>query len=243
VAFGGAAPLHVARVAESVGVNRFIVPKGAGVGSAVGFLRAPISYEVVRSLYMRLDAFEAHTINRMLSEMAAAARLVVEPAGFGRPLEESRFAYMRYVGQGHELAVPVPVRPMQEGDAASLNEAFEVEYRRQYSRIVPGMAIEMLTWALRLTIIEEEELRFETQLRPLRSVQGEARQVFDRETGTFTPFRVVSRDLLHPGSKVPGPALIVEDETTTLVTPAFHAEIDPHGNIVCSRPPTRSAQL
>jgi N-methylhydantoinase A len=235
IAFGGAAPLHVARVAESLGVSRFIVPKGAGVGSAVGFLRAPISYEVVRSLYMRLDAFDANILNNMLSEMSAAARAVVEPAAFGRSLEETRVGYMRYVGQGHELAVPIATRPVQQGDAEVLNQAFEREYRRQYSRIVPGMAIEMLTWALRITIVEPKEVEFETLHRTLKSRPGKAREIFDRKTGSFAPVPVVLRNDLGRGSRVPGPALIVEDETTTLVTPAFDAEIDEFGNIVCSR--------
>ena len=241
IAFGGAAPLHVARVAESLGVDRFIVPKGAGVGSAVGFLRAPISYEVVRSLYMRLDDFDAEAINGMLSEMGAAARAVVEPAAFGRQLEETRVAYMRYVGQGHELAVPVPSRPMRQGDADVLEDAFAQEYRRQYSRIVPGMAIEMLTWALSVTVIGEDEVEFETQLRPLKSGLDGARHVLDPGSGSFSPVRVVRRDTLERGSRVPGPALIVEDETTTLVTEGFDAEVDAFGSIVCSRGAAGSA--
>jgi N-methylhydantoinase A len=235
IAFGGAAPLHVARVAESLGVNRFIVPRGAGVGSAVGFLRAPISYEVVRSLYVRLNSFDAEPVNEMLSEMSAAARAVVEPAALGHPLVESRLAYMRYVGQGHELAVPIPCRPLGQSDLGVIEEAFAKEYRRQYSRIVPGMTIEILTWALRVTAAEEDELEFETQLRPLKVRPGEARDVLDRQSGSFSRVPTVLRDELGRGARVTGPALIVEDETTTLITSGFNAEIDDFGNIVCYR--------
>ena len=241
IAFGGAAPLHVARLAEALGVHRFIVPRGAGVGSAVGFLRAPIPYEVVRSLYMRLDAFDAPAVSSIFSQMSDAARAVVEPAAFGRRLEETRVAYMRYVGQGHELSVPVPSRPMRQGDAGVLEEAFAKEYMSQYSRIVPGMAIEILTWALRISVAEEDEDEFETQLRPLRARPADAREVLDRESGSFSRVPIVLRDELDCGSQVIGPALIVEDETTTLITPAFNAEIDAFGNIVCSRRAERIA--
>jgi N-methylhydantoinase A len=241
IAFGGAAPLHVARVAESLGVECFIVPRGAGVGSAVGFLLAPISYEIVRSLYMRLDAFAPDAVNKIFSEMGETARSVVEAAVFQGPLINSHTAYMRYVGQGHELPVPIPSRSLQPADAGVLEEAFAKEYRRQYSRIVPGMAIEILTWALRTSVVEENKTNFETRLRPLRTRPGKSRDVLDRDKGSFSPVPIVLRDELERGVQVCGPALIVEDETTTLVSPAFTAEIDEFGNIVCSRNAAGSA--
>jgi N-methylhydantoinase A len=178
----------------------------------------------------------------MFLEMGDAAQAVVEPAAFRRPLTETRAAYMRYVGQGHELAVPIPSRPLQAVDVAVLEEAFAREYKRQYSRVVPGMAIEILTWALRTTVVKEDKIEFETQLRPLRTRPGKARDVLDRDKGTFSPVPIVLRDELQRGARISGPALIVEDETTTLVTPPFTAEIDEFGNIVCSRNAAGSAR-
>jgi N-methylhydantoinase A/oxoprolinase/acetone carboxylase beta subunit len=80
IAFGGGAPLHACRLAEKVGINHIIVPKGAGVGSAIGFLRAPIAYEITRSAIISLDNFDAPRVNRLLSQMTADARAVVKPA-------------------------------------------------------------------------------------------------------------------------------------------------------------------
>jgi len=119
--------LHAARVAEKLGVARVIVPPNAGVGSAVGFLAAPVSYELVKSRHMRLDRFDAAGASGLLAEMSDAARALVEPGARGAPVTERRLAYMRYVGQGHEITVPLPVRDLTADDAAALREKFERE--------------------------------------------------------------------------------------------------------------------
>jgi len=108
IAFGGAAPLHAARVAEKLGIARILVPANAGVGSAVGFLRAPVAYEIVRTNLQRLSAFDAATANRILGEMHEEAEAIVRRGAGEAVLEERRSAFMRYKGQGHEIAVTVP---------------------------------------------------------------------------------------------------------------------------------------
>ena len=108
IAFGGGGPVHACRVAEKVGIKRVLVPSGAGVGSAIGFLRAPVGYEVVRSLYQRFSTFDVAAVNALLADMEAEAMAVVAQGSFGAPIAQSRIAYMRYVGQGHEIPVPLP---------------------------------------------------------------------------------------------------------------------------------------
>ncbi|MGA8551085.1 MAG: hydantoinase/oxoprolinase family protein, partial [Stellaceae bacterium] len=138
VAFGGAAPLHAARLAEKLGLDRVLVPSNAGVGSAVGFLRAPIAYEIVRSGLQRLDAFDPAAANALLAAMRGEAEGVVRCGAPDARLTETRSAFMRYRGQGHEIAVPLPTKPYAAADAATLRAAFEDAYRRLYSRIIPG---------------------------------------------------------------------------------------------------------
>src|SRR5205823_4184728 len=135
VAFGGAAPLHAARMAEKLGLDRVLVPSHAGVGSAVGFLRAPIAYEIVRSSLQRLDEFDAAAANALYAAMRAEAEPIVRRGAGDAPLTETRSAFMRYRGQGHEIAVPLPARPYRSDDAALLHAAFEQAYRRLYSRV------------------------------------------------------------------------------------------------------------
>src|SRR5262249_53054968 len=125
IAFGGAAPLHAARLAEKLGIARVIVPPNAGVGSAIGFLRAPIAYERVHSRYMRLEAFDADAASRLLGELAAEARDVVAAGAAGQATVEARAAYMRYVGQGHEIPVLLPNRPLGPDDRELLRREFE----------------------------------------------------------------------------------------------------------------------
>ena len=132
IAFGGGAPLHACRLAEKVGVKTIIVPKGAGVGSAIGFLRAPIAYEVTRSAAVSLDAFDAKTVNALLQHMTTDARAVVEPALGKAKATVQIIADCRYVGQGHEIRVTVPVKTLTDADGAKLKAAFEAQYEQVY---------------------------------------------------------------------------------------------------------------
>src|SRR5437763_976684 len=151
VAFGGAAPLHAARMAEKLGLDHVLVPSYAGVGSAVGFLRAPIACEILRCSLQRLDEFDAAAANALFAAMRAEAEPIVRRGAGDAPLSETRSAFMRYRGQGHEIAVPLPVRSYREDDAAVFHAVFEEAYRRLYSRIIPGVEVEILSWVLLLS--------------------------------------------------------------------------------------------
>ena len=148
IAFGGAAPLHAARVADKLGMTRIIVPTGAGVGSAVGMLAAPVAYEVARSLYQRLSELDPDAVNAHIEAMRHEAYEIVQQSAGEQSLVETRTAYMRYIGQGHEIAVPLSVRDLTLNDRGTLLQAFEKEYRRQFGRTIPGLEAEVLSWAL-----------------------------------------------------------------------------------------------
>jgi N-methylhydantoinase A len=183
IAFGGAAPLHVARVAEKIGVQRVIVPPNAGVGAAIGFLAAPISYELVRTTYMRLGEYDHAVASALLREMTREVRGWVEPAARGAELIERRVAYMRYIGQGHEIAVELPLRELGPVDDAVLRERYERSYEILFKRVIPNAAIEIMAWSV---LVSTRTMLPEPAAVPAASAApsaGETVAVFDGRSG------------------------------------------------------------
>jgi len=235
IAFGGAAPLHAARVAEKLGLARVLVPPNAGVGSAVGFLVAPISYELVKSRHMRLDNFDSAAASALLAEMARDARALVEPGARGAPVTERRLAYMRYVGQGHEIQVPLPVRDLTADDAKTLQETFEREYAVLFRRPIPGAAIEALSWSVLISTKAERPVAVNGTAEKRAPAPDGRRSFFDGRAGRSIDVPLYRRERMAAGVRVPGPAIIAEDETSTFVTASFDARIDATGCIVMER--------
>jgi len=225
IAFGGGGPVHACRVAEKVGITRVLVPSGAGVGSAIGFLRAPVGYEVVRSLYARLGRFDAAAADALLAEMAAEAAAVVAAGSLGAATREGRTAYMRYVGQGHEIPVALALDGI--GDPAALRDAFDSEYARIFDRPVPGSDVEVMSYAV--TVATLPDVPPDAVAPAARPGGARSQQVRDTATGLVTAWTVHDRMALSAGVVVPGPAIIAEDETSTLVGPGWTATVDARG--------------
>ncbi len=235
IAFGGAAPLHVARVAEKIGANRVIVPPNAGVGSAIGFLAAPISYEMVKTTYMRLGGFDHTIATDLLKQMSGEIRAWVEPAAHGEALFERRVAYMRYIGQGHEIPVELPLRDLHPADDAVLRSQFETAYQALFKRVIPHAAIEIMAWSVCLatqTDLPEPIGQPAYSLAPPAKATAE---IFDGRSGRTITVPRYRRADLAVGARLAGPAIIAEDETSTCITEAFDAWIDGLGSIVMQR--------
>ncbi len=226
IAFGGGGPVHGYRVAEKIGVKRILVPSGAGVGSAIGFLRAPVAYEVVKSLYQRFGSFDVAAVNGLLAAMSREAAGVVAEGAFGAPIEETRIAYMRYVGQGHEIAVPIPPRALTQQDVREIRALYDSEYSRFYDRPVPGSDVEILSFAVTVRTIE-------AHVEPAVAVANapapspiRVQMVRDTATGEVAEWQVYDREAMRPGATVAGPAIISEAETSTLIGPGWICRMD-----------------
>ena len=234
VAFGGAAPLHAARLGEKLGVRRIIVPAEAGVGSAVGFLLAPVAYEVVRSRHQNLSALQVEVVNGLMEDMRQESLAVVRQGTAPDDLEESRHAYMRYVGQGHEIPVSLPVETYGKNHDAVFRKAFEAAYRQLYGRIIEGIDIEVLSWTLTTSASVREIDEPPGSPRADRKLPEpiDWQLLFDpaKEEAVNTP--VYLREQLQAGDGLQGPALITEDQTTTVVSSNYLAAIDDRGHIV-----------
>lgn len=226
IAFGGGGPVHGYRVAEKIGVTRMLVPSGAGVGSAIGFLRAPVAYEVVKSLYQRFGSFDRQAVNGLLASMSAEATKVVNEGAFGAPIEETRIAYMRYVGQGHEISVHLPPRALTEADVAEIRADYDREYTRFYDRPVPGSDVEILSFAVTVRTVVPDvapagDVPDAAAPKPIRH-----QMVRDTATGEVTEWPVYDRDHMVPGATLNGPAIVAEAETSTLIGPSWTCRMD-----------------
>jgi N-methylhydantoinase A len=237
IAFGGGGPVHACRVAEKVGISRVLVPSGAGVGSAIGFLRAPVGYEVVRSLYQRFSTFDVAAVNTLLDDMRQEAEAAVAKGSFGAPVVETRTAYMRYVGQGHEIPVPLPASVLGEADVALIRARYDQEYARFFDRPVPGSDVEIMSYAVVVTTVTEEVMAqpgsgslFGAEATPVRT-----QMVRDTTTGAVSEWAIYDRTALVPGVRIPGPSIVAEDETSTLIGPGWTAVVNGLGYIEIAR--------
>jgi len=232
VAFGGAAPLHASRLAEKLGIQRIVVPADAGVGSAVGFLAAPAAYEIIRSRYMKLSAFDAGEADALVAAMEREAVSHARAAAGGSPVLVKRSAFMRYAGQGHEITVALPERRLTPGDIATVRGDFEREYTRLFARHIPNAEIEIMSWVVLATTESAAPARLAApQPRPPPQPAGD-RSVFDPGLGRRLAVPVFERASLVPGTTLKGPALIVEDGTSTYVSPRFDVAVDAGGALV-----------
>ncbi|MBC7780489.1 MAG: hydantoinase/oxoprolinase family protein, partial [Proteobacteria bacterium] len=234
IAFGGAAPLHAARLADKLGIARVVIPVGASVGSALGFLTAPVAFQAVRSWYQRIATLDTVQANRVLAEMTAQATAVVRQAARTAPLTRTRIAYMRYAGQGHEITVTLPDGKLLARDVGHLKAAFDTAYRALYGRIVPNMDVEIMSWSV--TVSTRIERAPKARALPRKTATpSERRRVFEPKLARWRAVPVYERSAMPPGARVAGPALIVEDQTTVVVTADFDASIDGLGSIVIDK--------
>ncbi len=231
VAFGGAAPLHAARLAAKLGIGHIVVPAGAGVGSAIGFLRAPVAFEVVRSDAGRLSGVDLTPRNTRLLQMEAEARAVVAPAAqvagqANLSLQVTRLAELRYEGQGHELRVQLPAGPLDDAAVQRLLADFEAAYERAYGLHIPGAAVEVVTWSV--TVATPPLPGAVAQLLSAGAAAAPIgqREVWEPALGHTVNFNLHWRFDLPPGATLAGPALVLEHETSTLVPAGWQVRVD-----------------
>ena len=231
IAFGGAAPLHAGRLCEKLGINRLLVPPGAGVGSAIGFLRAPFSFEANRSVYMRLSDFAPDTIRRLLSDLEQEAAGFVRTCDANAEIRTEFKVYMRYTGQGEEIPVIIPAALAQDPDATTYQSLFETDYAALFGRVVEGMDIEITVWSANATTLPAPVEMVKEQAETGAAESIGMRQIFDPALGKAVASAIVLRDKLDVGRSVPGPAAITEDETTIVLPSSRLAISQPDGCI------------
>ena len=225
IAFGGAAPLHIARVAEKLRVSNVIIPTNASVGSAVGFLKAPVGYEVVKSLRMLLNRFETDKVNDLLEKMKNEAQSIIQSETGSIKFVEERFAFMRYAGQGHEIKVQVDNNLLTQSDISKIKTSFEKKYEKLYSRILPNADIEILTWSLSLSIKNEKTNPFKKLNSYKKIKENSLVDIVDYDSSKKIKVPYFERTSLKPGDIIKGHCIISEEQTTIVVSNKFNTKV------------------
>ena len=225
IAFGGAAPLHAARLARKLGVDRCLIPPGAGVGSAIGFLRAPFSFEAVRSVFVRMSDFDSDAARDLLREMGAEATRFVHGCAPDAAIATEAKLFMRYAGQGWEIPVALPPELVAAPEAPAILELFEAAYRRLFARSVDGLEAEITVWSLDAATVADPPA-------PVGGVPARddvaptgRRALFDQAAGRVVEAAQVPRDAVAPGQGIAGPAVVTEAETTIVVPTGARARV------------------
>jgi N-methylhydantoinase A len=235
IAYGGGAPLHACRLCEKLGITEMLVPPGAGVGSAIGFLRAPFGYEAVRGAFVRLSSFDPAFANEILKSLADESEAIVRAGSGDSRLLTERKAYMRYRGQGWEIAVNLPNEALGADGSEKLRSLFEAQYTRLFGSPLGGLDIEILNWSVRV-VSETPPVSRVTRAAAPHEITGHVyRQIYDPRSLDFLEAAIVNRHEMAVGARVSGPAAIVERETTTIVTAAFEAIMQPDGCLLLTR--------
>jgi len=233
-AFGGAGPVHGYRVAEILRLPAMISPFGAGVGSTFGLLSAPLAFDFVRSAYSRLDHLDWSFANRLLDEMAEEGRGVLERSGLSaEQISYKRSADMRYVGQGHEVAVMLPDGVLSAEHLSRISKLFNDAYRALYGREGPDVPLEVINWRV---VASGPRPELNLKLPTNRRREGNARRGFRRayfpEPGEYVETAVYDRYALDVGMEFIGPGIVEERESTLIVGARGKARIDERLNIV-----------
>ncbi|MGO7635395.1 hydantoinase/oxoprolinase family protein [Rhizobium leguminosarum] len=235
ITFGGAGPLHAARLCEKMGISTFLVPPGAGVGSAIGFLKAPFGYESVRSAVFNLSNFEYAEANRLLEAMKAEALGFVEGGlDDGSPVVE-RTLFMRYAGQGWDIPVPFADGNFDSASAETIAALFEREYERFFGRAIEGLDIEIVSWSVKASSPLPPVERIPPVAEGNVVQPAKTRRLFEASQGAYLEAGIHERTGLKPGDVVKGPAVIVERETSAVLTSSFKAIVQRDGSLLATR--------
>ena len=225
IAFGGAAPLHVSRIAEKLKVRKIIIPTNASVGSAVGFLLAPVGYEVIKSMRFFLRDFKPKIVNDLLSKMNSEAEKVINIKNTSKNFNLERFVYMRYFGQGHEIKVKIDNRNFNLKDTNYLKKNFEIEYKKLYGRILPHAEIEVLTWAVSLINKIKKEKKIKSIKSKIYKGKSQVTKILNVKKSKFVNTKTFSRKDLLPGNIIRGACVLVEEQTTIIVSDNFQTKV------------------
>jgi N-methylhydantoinase A len=234
IAFGGAGPVHAFNLARLLKMKRLVVPLGAGVASALGFLVAPPATDMVRSYVARLERLDWDHVNALFAAMTEeGSRLLREAGADPSRITLKPTADMRHVGQGFEIPVPLPSTELGPDSLAAMREAFFASYRERFGRVVEDSPIEAMSWRL-ACIAPGQDIRIKpTAAKDATTSDARrgTREVLFEGLGSIS-CAVYDRYALAPGATFAGPALVEERESTCCIGPDARVSVDQFLNLV-----------
>ena len=237
LASGGAAPLHAAQIAEKLGIERIVIPLAAGVGSAVGFLDAPLAYEISRSVLRDLDAVQPGDLTSVIEEMIADIHVVLSPVTAGSDRIETVIeAELRYIGQGHVFTLQLDKAPATRHDLDCLKQRFRRSYEAHCGFAMPAIAVELVALNVASQVTPERQAGADEVANAVRDATAEGtRAVFDARAGQRSAYAVYARESLRAGMRFSGPCLVQEQQTTTVVPRGWDGHCDNAGHLLLTR--------
>ena len=232
VAFGGAGPAHANRLAALTEIPVAIIPQSPGTASALGLLVTDLKHDYATTLIERLDSVAPDALAQIFADLEAKGRQTLKREGMTEAtMEFQRQADLRYVGQSHELTLPLAAEALGPAQLAQLLEQFHRTHERAYGFSAPGEPVELVS--LRLAAIGQIA---KPALAPLAEAAGEAtakeqRPVYFAESEGFVDCPVYNRYALGAGAIVRGPAIIEEIDSTTVVHPQYQVRVDEVGQM------------
>ncbi|WJR79151.1 hydantoinase/oxoprolinase family protein [Bradyrhizobium sp. NP1] len=234
VAFGGAGPLHACRLARALEVPRVIVPRGAGVGSALGLLVAEQKMDMGLTRVVKLDGQAGREISDIFRELEQRVSVQVERMRHGGTIRIMRSASIHHVGQGYEIRVDLPAGEIGPDYERAVRDAFYAAYKREYGYTDNEAAIEVTDWYVLASVVRDGKapaLQLEGTTATTDPVVGERKAYFP-ELGGLVSCKVINRYALQAHHKFEGPALVEEKESTTVVLPGDVVSVTSSGNLM-----------
>jgi len=233
VAFGGSAPLHAAKVAQKLGIERIIIPLDAGVGAAVGFLQSQVTFDISRSVKLNLSEFQAEELNREFLNISKEAKAAVSSAAPNSPIVENRYVFMRYIGQGHSLSIPITNQDLTNNDDSLLHDLFVEKYVSVYSRSLQGVAIECVGISLCISTRDPSLVAKNLKGKEIDKISSKE-ELYDLNKNSYIKAVSKARNDLNVDEHFNGPGLIKDYGTTIYVPRGYYAQCVKNGHLcVC----------
>lgn len=233
VPIGGAGPVHAAAVARKLAIRRVVAPAGAGVASAFGFLASPMSFRFVQAAVSTLADLDMGDVRRMLETLESRGRGMLRGCGVADgDVTVTAMAAMRYVGQGHEIDVPVPIAVLKDGGKDAIGALFQERYEGLFGRSEPATPCEIISWRIAVSGPDPViDLRAPANRRDAARARKGERPVFLADIQDFATVPVFDRYALESGVAIAGPAIVEERESTMVVPPGASVLADRFGNL------------